>query len=212
MHAGRDPLNGRKRYVERTFRGTKREGFQGACRAHRRSGTLDAQAANKGTFEELLREWLEHATASFSPRTVSTTRGYIDTAIVPGLGSMSVAKLGPADLDQFYRQLMKHGAGRPSVLTGDDKKGARDHPAGADPGRPLGLDLTQSGDLRISTSGRSEGADSADTQGARAFVSSRSGARLRAGDLRHARGVDRCPPGRAHRSALGGPEPRPREH
>jgi integrase len=73
---------------------------------------LTQRSSAKGTFEELLRAWLEHATPSFSPRTVSTTRGYIDTAIVPGLGSMSVAKLTPADLDRFYRKLMQHGAGR----------------------------------------------------------------------------------------------------
>jgi integrase len=112
VHAGRDPLNGRKRYVERTFRGTKREASKALAALIVEADRLAPRATAKGTFEELLRAWLEHATPSFSPRTVSTTRGYIDTAIVPGPGSVAVAKLGPADLDHFYRQLMKHGAGR----------------------------------------------------------------------------------------------------
>ena len=48
---------------------------------------------------------------SFSPRTVSTTRQYMETAIIPGIGAIPAAKLTAADLDRFYRQLLKHGAG-----------------------------------------------------------------------------------------------------
>ena len=111
VHAGRDPLNGRKRYLERTFRGTKREASKALAALIVEAERLTPQAAKKGTVEDLLREWLEHASSSFSPRTVSTTRQYMETAIIPGIGAIPVAKLTPADLDRFYRQLLKHGAG-----------------------------------------------------------------------------------------------------
>jgi integrase len=37
---------------------------------------------------------------------------YIEDPIIPALGSMQVAKLTPADLDQFYRQLLEVGRSR----------------------------------------------------------------------------------------------------
>jgi integrase len=112
VHAGRDPLNGRKRYIARTFRGTKREAAKALSALIVEAERLTPQAARKGTVETLLREWLEHASLSFSPRTVSTTRQYMETAIIPGIGGIPVAKLTPADLDRFYGQLVRHGAGR----------------------------------------------------------------------------------------------------
>ncbi len=66
----------------------------------------------KGTVAALCREWLAHATPSFSPKTVETTRMYIEDPIIPALGSIQVAKLTPADLDRFYRQLLEVGRSR----------------------------------------------------------------------------------------------------
>ena len=53
-----------------------------------------------------------HATPSFSPKTVETTRMYIEDPIIPALGSIQVAKLTPTDLDRFYRQLLEVGRSR----------------------------------------------------------------------------------------------------
>ena len=111
VHAGRDPLTGRKRYLARTFRGTKREASKALAALVVEAERLTPQATRKGSVEDLLREWLEHASSSFSPRTVSTTRQYMETAIIPGIGGIPAAKLTAADLDRFYRQLLKHGAG-----------------------------------------------------------------------------------------------------
>ena len=61
---------------------------------------------------ELCREWLDFATPSFSPKTVETTRMYIEDPIIPLLGSLQVAKLTPSDLDRFYRQLLEVGRSR----------------------------------------------------------------------------------------------------
>ena len=68
--------------------------------------------ARKGTVAVLCREWLEHAAPSFSPKTVETTRMYIEDPIIPAIGSLQVAKLTPADLDRFYRQLLEVGRSR----------------------------------------------------------------------------------------------------
>jgi integrase len=110
-HVGRDPLTGRKQYVSRTFRGTKREAAKALAALIVEAERLTPRAA-KGSVEDLLREWLAHASSSFSPRTVSTTRQYMENAIIPGIGSIPVGKLTAIDLDRFYRQLLRHGAGR----------------------------------------------------------------------------------------------------
>ena len=112
VYAGRDAQTGRKRYVERTVRGTKREASKAIASLIVESERFTPQSGAKGTFEALLREWLDLAAPSFSPRTVSTTRQYIDTAIAPALGAVPAAKLTASDLDRFYGQLLANGAGR----------------------------------------------------------------------------------------------------
>lgn len=64
---------------------------------------------------ELLETWFEFAAPDFSPKTVKETRGYIDRSLLPTLGSKSLAKLKPAELDAFYRRLLVSGGsgGRP---------------------------------------------------------------------------------------------------
>jgi integrase len=112
VHAGRDVSSGRKRYVERTFRGTKREASKALAAMVAEVDQRPVGAGGKGTVAALCREWLAHASPSFSPKTVETTRMYIEDPIIPVLGSIPVAKLNPADLDRFYRQLLEVGRSR----------------------------------------------------------------------------------------------------
>lgn len=111
-YAGRDALTGRKRYVERTFHGTKREASKALAKLVLEADRLTPRAAKDGTLELLLEEWLAHAATSWSPKTTAVVRGYVKDPIVPALGSLSVAKLTPADLDRFYRHLLAVGGKR----------------------------------------------------------------------------------------------------
>ena len=70
------------------------------------------RSSAKATVAALCNEWLEYAAPSFSPKTVETTRMYIENPIIPVLGSMPVAKLTPMDLDRFYRELLEVGRSR----------------------------------------------------------------------------------------------------
>jgi integrase len=112
VYAGRDPVTGRKVSVERTVRGTKREAAKALAAMVAEVESRPTVSAGKGTVAELCREWLDHATPSFSPKTVETTRMYIEDPIVPLLGSIKAVKLTPADLDRFYRQLLEVGRSR----------------------------------------------------------------------------------------------------
>src|SRR5271168_70972 len=112
IYAGRDALTGRKISVERTVRGNKREASKVLAAMVAEVDRRPAASAGKGTVAELCREWLDHATPSFSPKTVETTRMYIEDPIVPLIGSIRVAKLTPSDLDRSYRQLLDVGRSR----------------------------------------------------------------------------------------------------
>jgi integrase len=109
VHAGRDSITGRKRYVERTFHGTKREASKALAALVVEADRLTPRSTKEGTVAALLIEWLEHATPSFSPKTVAITRMYIDSPIIPAIGSLPAGKLVPADLDRFYRHLLSVG-------------------------------------------------------------------------------------------------------
>jgi integrase len=112
VYAGRDAVTGRKISVERTVRGNKREASKVLAAMVAEVDRRPVTSGGKGTVAELCREWLDFATSSFSPKTVETTRMYIEDPIVPLLGSMQVAKLTPSDLDRFYRQLLEVGRSR----------------------------------------------------------------------------------------------------
>jgi integrase len=109
VHAGRDSITGRKRYVERTFRGTKRQASKALAALVTETEGLAPRSTKEGTVGALLNEWLEHAAPSFSPKTVATCRGYIDSPIIPAIGSISASKLTANELDRFYRHLLEVG-------------------------------------------------------------------------------------------------------
>jgi integrase len=112
VYAGRDPVTGRKISIERTVRGNKREASKVLAAMVAEADRRPVTAAGKSTVASLCREWLDHAAPSFSPKTVETTRMYIEDPIVPAIGSIPVAKLTPTDLDRFYRQLLEVGRSR----------------------------------------------------------------------------------------------------
>jgi integrase len=109
VHAGRDSITGRKQYVERTFRGNKREASKALAALVTETDQLAPRSTKEGTVGALLNEWLDHAAPSFSPKTVATCRGYIDSPIIPAIGSRSANKLTAAELDRFYRHLLEVG-------------------------------------------------------------------------------------------------------
>jgi integrase len=112
VYAGRDAVTGRKISVERTVRGNKRQASKALAAMVADVDKRPVTSGGKGTLAQLCREWLDHAAPSFSPKTVETTRMYIEDPIIPVLGSVPVAKLTPSDLDRFYRQLLKVGRSR----------------------------------------------------------------------------------------------------
>lgn len=109
VFVGWDPVTKQRRYLERTIRGTRREASTALASLILEAERLAPSAPSRATVAELCEEWLAHAAPSLSPRTVVTTRGYLDQTILPGLGHVRVARLSAADLDRFYRRLLQVG-------------------------------------------------------------------------------------------------------
>ena len=105
---GRDPVSGKKRYASRTVRGGKREA-QRVMAEMITEAERGLSARSNATVGELLEAWFAFAAPDFSPKTVKETRGFIDRNLLPALGTRSLAKLRPSDLDAFYRRLQTSG-------------------------------------------------------------------------------------------------------
>lgn len=109
VRTGRDPMTGKSRVINETFRGGERA-------ASRRLAALVAEHGGRATsvvtLRRLLSEWRAHAT--HAPRTAT----FYDAAVAKIPAAMldaPAASLGVADLDRLYRHLLEQGHGAPSV-------------------------------------------------------------------------------------------------
>lgn len=105
---GRDPLTGNPLQTHKTFRGTETAARKQLAKlvSDAESGKFDRTRATVG---ELLDLWLDHITPSRRPSTLAGYKAKIEHAIRPALGSIPLAKLGPAELDARYKAWLDQG-------------------------------------------------------------------------------------------------------
>src|SRR5690606_36925249 len=107
--AGRDADTGKKHYVTRTVRGTRRD-------AEVALGRLVAEidegqhAVRAGTVGELCERWYSHAAPDLSPAVAAEYRRLLDRRILPRWADVPLRRLRTADLDQWYSELRRSGA------------------------------------------------------------------------------------------------------
>ena len=114
---GRDPSTGRYQYVARSVHGTKRDA-QRAVAALITEVERGAHRSQPGrhSVTELLDAWTAHIESQGrAPTTMTRYRSAISANIKPRVGSLSINKVGPAELDRFYGQLAKAGLGPLSI-------------------------------------------------------------------------------------------------
>ena len=115
VEKSRDALTGKRRRVDKTIRGTRRE-------AQRVLNELLVEV-DKGhhggasiTLGQLLHQWLELVESDRSPTTLRGYRQTINRNILPTFGDISVKDIKTADLDQFYRGLVRRRGLSPSTV------------------------------------------------------------------------------------------------
>ena len=114
VHAGRDPVTGKKRYVSRTVKGTKREAQRALAALVTQIGH-GVPADTATTVSQLLDAWFAQARTDFSPSTVRESNGIIERYLKPGLGEARLDRLRVPQIDTYYRRLLDGSAnhGRP---------------------------------------------------------------------------------------------------
>lgn len=105
VYVGRDARTGRKRYVQRTVHGTKREAERAMARLVTEVDEGRHSASAAGTFGNLLDRWLETKEQLVDPSTFSSYRWLTERYVRPSLGKARLANLKPSDIDTFYVRL-----------------------------------------------------------------------------------------------------------
>jgi integrase len=108
VYLGRSP-DGRRRYLERTVRGTRRDAEREAARVVVEVDEGRHAAAAPMTFGELLDRWLEVKRASVAPRTIESYEWIATKYLRPRLGDRKLASLRTMDLDELYAELHASG-------------------------------------------------------------------------------------------------------
>ena len=114
---GRSP-DGRKRYLERTVRGTRRDAEQELARMVVEAGEGRWVPTAPMTVAELLDRWLRLKETTVEPSTVGNYRWAAERYIVPAFGDRKVASIRTMELDEFYARLRLSGGVESRPLSG----------------------------------------------------------------------------------------------
>jgi integrase len=108
-YLGRDESTGRKRYAERTVKGTKREAQKALAKLV--TEVTEGRYASPGTttVNELLERWLELKAHQVQTGTHDSYGWIIERYLSPKIGSARLARLRTADLDRLYASLLRSG-------------------------------------------------------------------------------------------------------
>lgn len=116
VYAGKDPESGRKRYVSRTVRGSKKDAEAALAKLIRAQETgLDLSAARL-TVSAFLDRWLDVWKDRVKPRTHARYAELIRLHVKPALGPTSLTKLRPLHIEELYGSLRKRGLSGTTVL------------------------------------------------------------------------------------------------
>ncbi len=108
VYLGRS-ADGRKRYLERTVHGSRREAERELSRLVVEVDEGRHAAAAPMTFGELLDRWLEVKRASVAPRTIESYEWVAAKYLRPQLGDRELAALRTFELDTLYAELHASG-------------------------------------------------------------------------------------------------------
>ncbi len=109
LEAAPDPLTGRRRRVVRTVRGTRADAERVRAELVIDVGNGRVEAGGRTRLSDVIDRWLQHAAPELAPKTIYNYRRIHDRYIRTGLGTRSVEKIGPVDLDDLYARLRTEG-------------------------------------------------------------------------------------------------------
>ncbi len=114
---GRDPTTGKRRQVSRTVRGRKRdaEALLASLISQHELG-IDAPRGRQ-TVGDFLQHWLrEYAKPNTAPKTFRRYEEIVRLHLTPVIGSMSLSKLRPSDIQAVHRKVAEKGLSARTAL------------------------------------------------------------------------------------------------
>jgi integrase len=108
VYLGRDDATGRKRYLTRTIRGTKRQADEVLTQMLVEGG-LGSQVVTRATLKDLSARWLLLAQPTLSPTTYAEYERLLTRLILPALGAVKLRSLRTAQIDNFYSEIHARG-------------------------------------------------------------------------------------------------------
>ena len=107
-YAGRDPVTGKERYIERTVSaGSRREARKLATLLVAEIATGKHVGTSEMTFGEMLDRWFDLKRTNLSPTTIRAYETNVRNHVRPALGSVKLAKLRTIDIDNLYAEMAK---------------------------------------------------------------------------------------------------------
>jgi len=116
VYAGKDPATGRKRYVSRTVRGSKKDAEAALASLIRAQETGLDLAAARLTVSAYLDRWLEVSKERVKPRTHFRYAELVRLHVTPALGATQLTKLRPLHIEELYGALRKRGLSGTTIL------------------------------------------------------------------------------------------------
>jgi integrase len=117
VYVGRS-ADGRKRYVERTVRGTRREAERELARLVVEVDEGRHVVSAPMTVGELVDRWLEIKASTVEANTERGYRWVAERYVKPAFGDRKVASIRTLELDHWYQQLRSSGGRRGGPLSG----------------------------------------------------------------------------------------------
>ena len=98
---------GRRRYRYETVRGSRRDAERRMAQLVSSAGIGELGPSGAARFGELVDAWWEVSTADLSPNTRIGYRGLLDRYLLPAFRLRRLDRIGPADLERLYAQLLE---------------------------------------------------------------------------------------------------------
>lgn len=107
-YAGTDPETGKQRWVSATVRGSRRAAQRELAELVSRVD-YPRRMTSQATVTDLLRDWYEAVSPTWSPTTAHQTKSIIDHHLLPRLGHLPLQTLRTDQIDALYGDLRRSG-------------------------------------------------------------------------------------------------------
>lgn len=116
VYLGEDSITGKKRYLSRTVKGTKKEAELALAKLVQAAESGLDFDATRLTVEAFAERWLSNAQPRIRPKTYDRYAEIFRLHIVPVIGKIRLDKLQPLHLERVYEEAFKKGRSAQTVL------------------------------------------------------------------------------------------------